>query len=218
MPGPPGWREALERFAAAEGFQLGRIFVEVETGKGSDALDRRPQLAAALNEARRQRCPVAVAKLDRLSRDVHFISGLMAQRVPFVVAELGADVDPVILPVRRTRGEGARHDRHANEGGSSGCQSPWRRLRRAYSQRLGNSREEQGPSGRLRGQCAACDPGDTAGRRYVVAPNRRRQTRAGSPRPAADSGTRSLSAMCWHERRPDATWVRTRRGCGRFPQ
>jgi DNA invertase Pin-like site-specific DNA recombinase len=90
-------REALGRFAAAEGFQLGRMFVEVETGKGSDALDRRPQLAAALYEARRQRCAVAVAKLDRLSRDVHFISGLMAQRVPFVVAELGPDVDPFIL-------------------------------------------------------------------------------------------------------------------------
>jgi DNA invertase Pin-like site-specific DNA recombinase len=53
--------------------------------------------AAALNEARRQRCAVAVAKLDRLSRDVHFISGLMAQRVLSVVAELGPDVDPFIL-------------------------------------------------------------------------------------------------------------------------
>ena len=49
-------KEALERFAGAEGFTLGRVFVEVETGKGSDALERRPQLAAALNEARRQRC------------------------------------------------------------------------------------------------------------------------------------------------------------------
>jgi DNA invertase Pin-like site-specific DNA recombinase len=90
-------REALARFAASEGFELARLFVEVETGKGSDALERRPQLAAALNEARRQRCPVAVAKLDRLSRDVHFISGLMAHRVPFLVAELGPDVDPFIL-------------------------------------------------------------------------------------------------------------------------
>ena len=90
-------KEALERFAATEGFQILRVFVEVETGKGSDALDRRPQLAAALSEARRQRCYVAVAKLDRLSRDVHFISGLMAHRVPFVVAELGPDVDPFIL-------------------------------------------------------------------------------------------------------------------------
>src|SRR4051812_26106946 len=86
-------REALVRFAAAEGFEVAREFVEVETGKGADALDRRPELAAALAEARRRRCPVAVAKLDRLSRDVHFISGLMAERVQFIVAELGPDVD-----------------------------------------------------------------------------------------------------------------------------
>src|SRR5258705_4293067 len=90
-------REALARFAEAEGFELTRVYVEVETGKGADALDRRPELSAALAEARRQRCPVAVAKLDRLSRDVHFISGLMTHRVPFLVAELGADVDPFVL-------------------------------------------------------------------------------------------------------------------------
>jgi hypothetical protein len=64
------------------------IYTEVETGQGSDALDRRPQLAVALKEARRQRCSIAVAKLDRLSRDVHFISGLMAHRVAFLVADL----------------------------------------------------------------------------------------------------------------------------------
>jgi DNA invertase Pin-like site-specific DNA recombinase len=90
-------REALGRFAASEDFDIVGEFVEVETGKGVDALDRRPQLAAALSEARRRKCAVAVAKLDRLSRDVHFISGLMAERVQFIVAELGADVDPFIL-------------------------------------------------------------------------------------------------------------------------
>jgi DNA invertase Pin-like site-specific DNA recombinase len=90
-------REALARFAAGEGFELVAEFVEVETGKGSDALDRRPKLAAALSKARALRCSVAVAKLDRLSRDVHFISGLMAHRVPFLVAELGPDVDPFVL-------------------------------------------------------------------------------------------------------------------------
>jgi len=90
-------REALARFAQAEGFKIVAEHLEVETGKGADALDRRPQLAAALAEARRNRCPVAVAKLDRLSRDVHFISGLMAHRVPFLVAELGPDVDPFVL-------------------------------------------------------------------------------------------------------------------------
>ena len=84
-------REAIARFAETEGFELVAEFTDIETGKGADALDRRPQLAAALETARRhgKSCPVAVAKLDRLSRDVHFISGLMTQRVPFVVAELG---------------------------------------------------------------------------------------------------------------------------------
>jgi DNA invertase Pin-like site-specific DNA recombinase len=90
-------RAALSRFAQSEGLDLVAEFVEVETGKGSDALDRRPQLAAALARARALRCPVAVSKLDRLSRDVHFISGLMTHRVPFVVADLGPDVDPFVL-------------------------------------------------------------------------------------------------------------------------
>ena len=90
-------RAALAGFAAAEGITLLREFIEIETGKGADALDRRPQLAAALAAARGAKCPVIVAKLDRLSRDVAFVSGLMSQRVPFIVAELGADADPFML-------------------------------------------------------------------------------------------------------------------------
>lgn len=90
-------RAALISFADAHGFVLIAEHVEVETGKGTDALDRRPQLAAALAGARKLKCAVVVAKLDRLSRDVAFIAGLMAQRVPFVVTELGEDVDPFVL-------------------------------------------------------------------------------------------------------------------------
>jgi DNA invertase Pin-like site-specific DNA recombinase len=90
-------RRTLAQFVQGEGFEVVREFVEVETGKGSDALDRRPQLRTALTAARKLRCHVAVAKLDRLSRDVHFISGLMAHKVPFLVAELGPDVDPFVL-------------------------------------------------------------------------------------------------------------------------
>ena len=90
-------RAALVRFAETEGFEVVGEFVEVESGKGADALDRRPQLALALSAARKAKCPVVVAKLDRLSRDVHFISGLMAHRVPFIVAELGVDADPFML-------------------------------------------------------------------------------------------------------------------------
>lgn len=92
-------RAAIAKFAEAEGVPIHSEFVEVETGKGADALDRRPKLSAALAAARKAKCPVVVAKLDRLSRDVAFISGLMAQRVPFVVAELGSDCDPFMLHV-----------------------------------------------------------------------------------------------------------------------
>ena len=92
-------QERCSVFAAQNGMELVEAFIEVETGKGADALERRPQLAAALAASRRHRGQGLVAKLDRLSRDVHFIAGLMAQRVAFVVAELGADVDPFMLHI-----------------------------------------------------------------------------------------------------------------------
>src|SRR5687768_8887056 len=90
-------RATIARFAEAEGLSIIAEYVEAETGKGADAIDRRPQLAAALAAARAAKCSVLVSKLDRLSRDVAFVSGLMAQRVPFIVAELGRDVDPFLL-------------------------------------------------------------------------------------------------------------------------
>ena len=92
-------RKAVAAFAKAEGFEIIAEFTEVETGKGADALDRRPQLKAALKAAKKAKCEVAVAKLDRLSRDVAFIAGLMAQRVPFIVVALGRNVDPFTLHI-----------------------------------------------------------------------------------------------------------------------
>jgi DNA invertase Pin-like site-specific DNA recombinase len=97
--GLEGQTAALARFAEAEGFTFAATFSEVETGKGADALDRRPQLKAALAAARAQGkgTPIVVAKLDRLSRDVAFVSSLMAHKTPLIVAELGKDVDPFML-------------------------------------------------------------------------------------------------------------------------
>jgi DNA invertase Pin-like site-specific DNA recombinase len=54
-------RQTLGQLAKAEGFKVVREFVEVETGKGADALDRRLQLKAALAAARKLKCHVAVA-------------------------------------------------------------------------------------------------------------------------------------------------------------
>jgi DNA invertase Pin-like site-specific DNA recombinase len=92
-------RAAVLRFCEAEGYEPQGEFTEVETGKGCDALDRRPVLSEALAAARKAKCPVIVAKLCRLSRDVVFIGTLMARKVPFIVAELGADADPFMLHI-----------------------------------------------------------------------------------------------------------------------
>jgi DNA invertase Pin-like site-specific DNA recombinase len=90
---------AIAAYARQDGFELVETYTEVQTGAGSDALERRPQLAAALKHARRLHLPLVVAKLDRLSRDVNFISGLMTQRVELIVAELGRQSDQFVLHI-----------------------------------------------------------------------------------------------------------------------
>jgi DNA invertase Pin-like site-specific DNA recombinase len=94
---PPS--HSCARYAQTEGFNIVETFSEQETGKGADALERRPRLKAALKTAAKHKAPILIAKLDRLSRDVHFISGLMTHRTPFIVAELGADTDPFMLHI-----------------------------------------------------------------------------------------------------------------------
>jgi DNA invertase Pin-like site-specific DNA recombinase len=76
---------AIDQFAAREGFSIVELFVQVETGKGADALDRRPKLAAALKAAR---------KVDT--------------SCPFIVAGLGADTDPFLLHIYASLAEKER--------------------------------------------------------------------------------------------------------------
>ncbi len=87
--------QAIAKFCADEGFEVAARFQDVASGKLP--VEARPGLAAALDRARREKCPVIVSKLDRLSRDVAFISGLMNRGVPFIVTELGIDTDPFVL-------------------------------------------------------------------------------------------------------------------------
>ena len=94
---------AIRTFATCEGYEVTELFSEVASG--AQGMDERSGLKAALAKAKKLRCPVIVAKLDRLSRDVAFISGLMARGVPFIVAELGADVDPFVLHLYAALGE-----------------------------------------------------------------------------------------------------------------
>lgn len=58
-------------------------YVEVESGKRS----KRPQLAAAIAAAKKAKATLVVAKLDRLARNVHFLSGLMESGVEFLAVD-----------------------------------------------------------------------------------------------------------------------------------
>src|SRR4249919_3925103 len=127
-------RAAVAMFAKAEGFEIIAEFTEVESGKGSDALERRPQLKAALKAAKKAKCEVAVAKLDRLSRDVVFIASLMAQRVPFIVCALGRNVDPFTLHIYAALAEQER--RMISQRTSAGLQAAKERGVRLGNQKI----------------------------------------------------------------------------------
>ena len=90
-------RFEIETFGKRERFTVKAWHQDVQTGAGTDALLLRPGLATALKEAKSARCPLIVSRLDRLSRNVHFISGLMEHRVHFIVAQLGKDRDDFTL-------------------------------------------------------------------------------------------------------------------------
>jgi DNA invertase Pin-like site-specific DNA recombinase len=63
-------------------------FVEVETGKGANALEKRPELRKALELCRKSGATLLIAKLDRLARNVHFVSGLIETGVDFIAADM----------------------------------------------------------------------------------------------------------------------------------
>lgn len=80
-------RETVRQFLSNGGELVGE-FVEVETGKGANALAKRPQLAAALALCKKTGAKLLIAKLDRLARNVHFVSGLMESKVKFVACDM----------------------------------------------------------------------------------------------------------------------------------
>src|ERR1017187_9815276 len=101
-------RHEVEAFALREGFVVRSWHQDVQTGAGADALLLRPGLATALREAKSARCPLIVSRLDRLSRNVHFITGLMEHKVHFVVAALGRDCDDFTLHIYASLAEQER--------------------------------------------------------------------------------------------------------------
>ncbi len=81
-------KKTVEEYVAGASGSLLAVFTEVEMGKGANALAKRPELCNALDECKKQGAVLVIAKLDRLARNVHFISGLMESRVQFVACDL----------------------------------------------------------------------------------------------------------------------------------
>ena len=98
----------INAFGTREAFSINSWHQDIQTGAGKDALLLRPGLAAALKEARAARCPLIVSRLDRLSRNVHFITGLMEHKVHFIVAALGRDCDEFTLHIYASLAEQER--------------------------------------------------------------------------------------------------------------
>ena len=69
-------KERCTTFAGANGFNIISSYQDVLSGGGYKAIELRPELAEAIRQARINKCPILVAKLDRLSRNVAFISRL----------------------------------------------------------------------------------------------------------------------------------------------
>src|SRR5580692_11271829 len=98
----------IEHFGKREGFSVTSWHQDIQTGAGKDAILLRPGLAAALKEALDARCPLIVSRLDRLSRNMHFIAGLMEHKVHFIVALFGRDVDDFTLHIYASLAEQER--------------------------------------------------------------------------------------------------------------
>jgi DNA invertase Pin-like site-specific DNA recombinase len=78
-------RAAVESYLNGGDWKMVAEFVEVESGKRSD---NRPQLQAAMTAARIRNATLIIAKLDRLSRDAHFLLGLQKSGVDFICADM----------------------------------------------------------------------------------------------------------------------------------
>lgn len=77
-------KKSAQQYLSSCGGELLGEFTEIESGKKSD----RPMLTAALEACKQENAILLIAKLDRLARNVHFISGLLEADVRFVAADM----------------------------------------------------------------------------------------------------------------------------------
>ncbi len=77
-------RASVKNYCNSNGGVVTDTFLEVESGKRSN----RPKLNAAIEACNKSGAILLIAKLDRLARNVHFISGLLESNVQFVAVDM----------------------------------------------------------------------------------------------------------------------------------
>jgi DNA invertase Pin-like site-specific DNA recombinase len=118
-------QQAVNVFLHGHGERILACYTEIESGRKND----RPQLAAALEACRRHKAVLLIAKLDRLARNVHFISGLMESGVEFVAVDMPEANRLTIHILARRRRARARDDQPAHQGRLARCQGARHHLR-----------------------------------------------------------------------------------------
>lgn len=124
-------RETVEHFARHHEITMLGFVEEVQTGKGHDALNRRPKLAALLKQCKREKAALIVAKTSRLARNVAFGSSILETPIRFIACDAGLDADKFNLHIRMSIDENERQ--RISENTKAALQAAKRR-----GQKLGN--------------------------------------------------------------------------------
>jgi DNA invertase Pin-like site-specific DNA recombinase len=138
-------RHTIEQFTQAHGIELLGVVEEVQTGKGHDALVRRPKLAGLLRQCKRERAALIVARTSRLARNVAFGSSILESPIQFIACDAGLDADRFNLHIRMSLDEQERN--RISEQTKAGIQAAIRR-----GKRPGNPHKDKFEKARAKGR------------------------------------------------------------------
>ncbi len=102
-------RQAIQTFAQGHSIELLGFVEEVQTGKGSDALQRRPKLASLLRQCKKDKAALIVARTSRLARNVAFGSSILEAPIRFIACDAGLEADRFNLHIRMSLDEQERN-------------------------------------------------------------------------------------------------------------
>jgi DNA invertase Pin-like site-specific DNA recombinase len=95
---------AVHSYLNGGDWTIAHEFVEIESGKSHV---NRPQLQAAIDMCKKLKATLLIAKLDRLARNVHFVTGLIETKIKFIAVDM-ADADKTMLQIYAVMAERER--------------------------------------------------------------------------------------------------------------